>query len=403
MRNESMNRNTINTHPLFPRVHMRDRGFSKTGLLAGIIVVVIVGIIIHLAPDKRPKQARTVEAMPVTVATATQKDVPVRLRAIGKVEPYAKVTIKARVNGELTHVHFKEGQEVKAGDLLFTIDPRPFEVALKEAEARVARNVALAEKAEKDLERYQSLAKGGYISREQHEQVGANAEALRATVLGDQALVETARLNLGYCSIRSPVSGRIGSRQIDQGCMIKANDDSLADIVQIMPLYVDFSVPEQNLPDIKKYMALGPLKVEAVIPNDDRPPEQGEITFMDNEVNRQTGTIRLKGTFANREKRLWPGLFVRVLVALTTRPNAVVVPFQAVQTGQKGEYVFVVRGDLTVEPRPVSVGMTLDGEAVVEKGLTPGEQVVTDGHIRLFAGARVEIKGTSENNREKRS
>jgi multidrug efflux system membrane fusion protein len=377
-------------------------GQAKVVTLIVIFALVVFVIIAHLASGRKPVPKRRIQAAPVTVAEVTQKDIPVELRAIGRVEPYASVTIKSRVNGELQRVHFREGQQVKAGDLLFTIDPRPFEAELQEAKARLAKDVALAKKAEKDLQRNENLAKGGYVSEEQFEQIRANVEALNATIEADRAQVESVRLQLGYCYIRSPITGRIGSLQIDQGSMIKANDDTgMVEIVQIMPIYVDFSVPELHLPDVKKYQAQGPLRVAVVIPNEDSPPEQGHLTFMDNKVNQQTGTIRLRGTFANRSTRLWPGQFVKVVLTLTTQTNATVIPYQAIQKGQSGEFVYVLKADLTVEPRPVSVSMTREGEAVIEKGLTPGERVVTDGQIRLFQGAKVEIKGESTGEGEK--
>jgi multidrug efflux system membrane fusion protein len=293
---------------------------------------------------------------------------------------------------------------VKKGDLLFTIDPRPYQAALDEAQARLERDTALLAKAEKDAERYSQLVQGDYVSADRYEQARSTADALKATVSADKAQVESARLQLSYCYIRSPFTGRTGSLLVKQGSMIKANEDTgMMDIAQIQPIYVSFSVPEQNLPAIKEYMAQGPLKVEAVPPEAAQPPEEGTLTFIDNQVNRQTGTILLKGTFANTEKHLWPGQFVNVVLTLTTRPNATVVPAQAIQVGQQGQFVYVIKPDLTVEPRPVVISTTLDGEAVVEKGLTPGEQVVTDGQLRLMPGAKVEIKDGLLNNQEKRT
>lgn len=369
-------------------------GSAKAIVMLFCLVAVAAGVVAHLASGRKPEPNRRTEVAPVTVAEVIQKDIPVQIRAIGKVEPYAKVSIKARVTGELKSVHFKEGQEVKAGDLLFTIDPRPFQVALQEAQARLTKNIALSQKVEKDFQRHESLSKGGYISREQFDQTRANADAMKATLEADKAAVESAKLQLNYCYIRSPITGRTGSLQADVGTMIKANDDKggMLDIVQILPIYVDFSVPEQHLSEIKRYMSRGPLHLEASIPDDQGPPEQGELTFLDNEVNRMTGTIRLRGTFANRNKRLWPGQFVKTVLTVTTRPNALVVPYPAIQKGQKGEFVFVIDKDLKAEIRPVVVGTTLNGEAVIEKGLTAGERVVTDGQIRLFQGAKVTLK-----------
>jgi len=368
-------------------------GQAKVVALVLILALAVFVIISHLASGRKPERNRKIQTAPVIVAEVTRQDIPVELQAIGKVRPYARVTIKSRINGELQRVHFREGQDVKAGDLLFTIDPRPFEAELQEAKARLAKDVALAEKAEKDLQRNERLARGGYVSGEQFEQIRANADALKATIEADKALVEKVQLQLEYCRIRSPLTGRIGSLHIDQGSMIKANDDmGMVEIVQTTPIHVDFSVPEKYLTDVKKHHARGQLKVAAFIPSEDAPPEQGELTFMDNEVDQQTGTIRLRGTFANKEKRLWPGQFVKVILTLTTRTKATVIPYQAIQKGQSGEFVYVVKPDLTVETRPVSVIMTREGVAVVDKGLTPGERVVTNGHIRLFQGAKVEIK-----------
>jgi multidrug efflux system membrane fusion protein len=341
--------------------------------------------------DKKPPPAQPV---PVTVAPVVQRDVPVQLKIIGNVEAYATVSIKARVGGELKQVNFREGQDVKKGDLLFVIDPRPLEAALKEAQARLARDKALAKKAETDARRYTDLVKRDFVSREQYEQAQATSESLHAVVQADEVAVETARLQLSYCFIPAPLSGRTGNLLADQGNLIKADaDKAMVVINQIQPIYASFAVPELHLPEIKKYMALGQVKVEAVLAREGNHPEEGLLTFVNNTVDIATGTILLKATFANQEKRLWPGLFVNVVVNLTTEPNAVMVPAQAIQTGQGGQFVFVIKPDLTAETRPVTVGRSLDGEVVVQQGLQPGEQVVTDGQLRLIPGAKVEIKG----------
>ena len=380
-------------------------GLGRRGVIAAILALALLGIVIHLVSANKPEKAKGREAVvPVLAGMVAQKDIPVQLLAIGRVEAYATVSIKIRVTGELTQVHFREGQEVKKGDLLFTIDPRPSQVALDEAQARLDRDSALLAKAEKDAERYAQLVRGDYVSADRYEQARSSADALRATVAADKAQVDSAHLQLGYCYIRSPITGRTGSLLIKQGSMINANEDTgMMDIAQIQPIYVSFSVPEQNLPDIKEYMAQRPLKVEAAPPQVAKPLEEGTLTFIDNQVNRQTGTILLKGTFANKEKHLWPGQFVNVVLTLTTRTNATVVPAQAIQVGQQGQFVYVIKPDFTVEPRPVVISTTLGGEAVVEKGLTPGEQVVTDGQLRLMPGAKVEIKDGLLNGQEKRT
>ncbi|MDH5202624.1 MAG: efflux RND transporter periplasmic adaptor subunit [Nitrospirota bacterium] len=337
------------------------------------------------------------EGVPVAVSTVVQKTVPVQIRAIGNVEAYSTVSVKSQIGGELLRIHFKEGQDVKKGALLFTIDPRSYEAALKQAEANLARDTAQLENARVDARRYAELVKKGYVAQQQYDQVQTNAAALEATVLADKAAVENARLQLSYCYIYAPLNGRTGSLLSHQGDMIKANaDNPMVVINQIQPIYVTFSVPEQNLKEIKKYMTAGKLKVEAIISGYEDSPAQGIITFVDNTVDISTGTIKLKGTFENNEKRLWPGQFVNVVLTLTAQPDAVVVPSQAVQTGQEGLYVFIVKSDLTVESRPVVTGINLGGEVVIEKGLKPGEQVVTDGQLRLVPGAKVEIKSETK-------
>jgi multidrug efflux system membrane fusion protein len=385
------------------------------------------------------------------VGTVIQKEVPVQIRVIGNVQAYSTVIVKSIVGGEISQVHFTEGQDVKKGDLLFTIDPRPLEAALRQAEANMARDMALVGQVEADLaknmalvtqieanierdttqaknarveaERYQLLIEKQVVSKQQYDQFRTNAEALEATVRADkaakesaeaavrsskaamenakaavradQAAVDNARVQLSYCYIRSPMDGRTGNLLIQRGNVVKANDVNLLTINQVNPIYAAFSVPEKNLPEIKKYMAGRSLRVEALPPNDTGGPEQGLLTFIDNAVDKTTGTILLKGTFANQDRRLWPGQFVNVVLTLTTQPNAIIVPSQAIQTGQEGQYVFVVKPDLTVEARPVAVNRTINNESIIEKGLREGEIVVTDGQLRLVPGARVEVKGNS--------
>jgi len=341
---------------------------------------------------EKSKQPFKSEAVPVTVAPVIKKAVPVQVKAIGNVEAYSTVQIKARIGGELMRVNFKEGQDVKRGDLLFTIDPRPYEKALEEAQANLARDTALAKKAGDDVKRYTELFQEQLVSKDDYERIQANAEALKATVEADKAAVENARLQLEYCSIYAPIPGRTGSLLVDQGNLIKANDDKpMVVINQIQPIYVNFSVPEQNLSEIKKYMASGKLRVEASISDDYKKSVEGVLTFIDNAVDTATGTIKLKATFDNRGRSLWPGQFANVQITLATIHDAVVVPSQAVQTGQQGQFVFVVKED-SAELRPVNAGITYGDIIVIENGLAPGEQVVTDGQILLMPGAKVEIK-----------
>ncbi|MBF0508140.1 MAG: efflux RND transporter periplasmic adaptor subunit [Deltaproteobacteria bacterium] len=345
-------------------------------------------------PDQFKKKAP--EAVPVKVGQAISKTVPVQLEAIGNVEALTTVSIKSRVVGQLKKVHFQEGQFVNQGELLFTLDPGPGDAALKEALAKMDRNQALLKKAEEDLRRYTKLFTTRAIAKEQLDQVQSNYEALVAAIKADKATIDNARLQLSYCYIYAPITGKTGSLSSYAGNMIKNNEDNpMVVINQIQPIYVNFAVPEQYLPDIMKFMAKGPLKLEAKPPQSQDPPFEGVIAFIDNAVDTKTGTIRLKGKFANEDKQLWPGQFVNVILRLTSRPNAVVIPSQAVQTGQSGEFVFVVKPDQTVEVRPVVVGKTQGREAVIDKGVQPGETVVTEGQLRLIPGSRVEIKNAT--------
>jgi multidrug efflux system membrane fusion protein len=340
------------------------------------------------------KDAKGVPAVPVLVSPVIQKPMAVELRAIGNVQAYSTVVVKSLVEGTLTQAYFKEGQEVKKGDLLFTIDPRPFEVQLKQAEANLARDRAQAENARQEADRYQDLLKKEYVSQEQYEQIRATAAAYEGTLLADQAAIEQAKLQLDYCSIRSPIDGVAGTLLVYPGNLVKVNDPDhpLVTINQIRPIYVAFSVPEKDLSEIRKYRALRPLTVDATIPHSPTPPARGLLTFVDNTVNNTTGTIQLKALFPNDVKTLWPGQFVNAVLTLTTQPDAIVVPTQAVQSGQQGSYVFVVKSDQTVESRPVVVAREVSGETVIDAGLASGEQVVTDGQLRLAPGAKVEIK-----------
>lgn len=353
--------------------------------LAGIFLTRSEGI---------PQREKRDPVVPVRVALAVKRAVPVQLQAIGTVEAFAAVAIKSRVDGQLIGVHFREGQDVKKGDLLFTIDPRPFQVALREAQARLERDIALADKAELDAQRYAELVARNHVSRDKYEQYRSNAVALRALAAADRANVDRARLQLEYCTIHAPLSGRTGRLLVDAGSQIKAGDDKggMVEIVQIMPIHVAFAVPQQHLAEITARMAAGPLSVEAVIAGTPPLNRTGRLGFLDNKVNSQTGTIMLKAEFANTDRTLWPGQFVTAVLTLTTRPDAVVIPAVAIQVGQEGRFVFVLKPDGTVESRPVTAGMSVGDDTVIEKGLAPGETVVTEGQLRLVPGARVQVK-----------
>ena len=338
---------------------------------------------------------RSRETVPVLVATAVQKATPIQVRAVGNVEAYSTVSIKSQVTGVLTQAHFKEGQNVKKGQLLFTIDPRPFEAALKQAEANLARDTAQLQNSREQARRYAELVKKQYVSQEQYDQIRANADAAEAVVQADQAAVENAKVQLSYCYIFSPIDGQVGTLLVNEGNLVRLNDGTpLVVINQVAPIYVTFSVPEQNLTDIKRQMAAGSLKVDARFPPDDGRPEEGNLAFIDNAVDRTTGTIKLKAEFKNGEKRLWPGQFINVALTLSTQSDAVVVPSEAIQVGPEGQHVFVVKPDNSVEVRPVVVARTNEGEAVIAQGLQAGEQIVREGQFLLSAGAKVEIKET---------
>lgn len=331
-------------------------------------------------------------AVPVVAETADQKNVPLQLKTIGNAEAYNFVQIKALVGGEVEGVYFREGQDVKKGDLLFKIDPRPYQAALKQAEAALARNTVQAKNAQEQAKRYAILVEKDYVARDQYDQIRANAEALAAAVDADKANVETARLQLSYCTIKAPINGRAGGVLVNAGNLIKANDLVMTTINQIVPIYVTFSIPEQNLTEVKRYSASRDLRIEAIIPGDEKRPARGELTFIDNAVNTATGTIKLKGTFGNQDRRLWPGQFMDVVLTLTTEPNRVVVPSETVQTGQQGQYVYVIKADMSAELRPVTAGRIFQSWIIIEKGVAAGEKVVTDGQLRLTPGAKVEIK-----------
>jgi membrane fusion protein, multidrug efflux system len=333
-------------------------------------------------------------AVPVTVATAVQQAVPVTVRAVGTVKAHASVTVVPQVSGQLARVHFEEGQDVERGELLVTIDPRPFEARLKQAEATLARDLAQLENAQRDAARYAELLRRDAVSREEYDRHRAEAEALAATVRADRAAVEEARLELQYTSIKAPIGGRTGGLLVDAGNIVRANETALVVINQIEPIFMSFAVPEGQLPAIRAYQSQGALAVEAVSPAGGDQLGKGELTFIANQVDPATGTIDLKAAFANRERTLWPGQFVDVVMTLSVDPDAIVVPAEAVQTGQQGSFVFVVTPEHTVELRSVVVGREVDQRAVLAKGVAPGDVVVTDGHLRLVPGARVEIKET---------
>ncbi len=337
---------------------------------------------------------REAPAVTVRVGKAIRKDVPIQVSAAGNVQAYSTVTVKALVEGEIVRVAFRDGQLVRKGDLLFEIDPRPFEAALSMARAALARDRAQAANARADARRYGDLIAKGYVTQQQYDSACANADALGAQADADEAAVRKAQLDLDHCTLRSPIGGRTGSALVKAGNLVKANDTQLVVIEQIRPVYVAFSLPESFLPQVRGERR---LRV-AVRPRDGDPEHQGELTFVDNAVDVSTGTILCKSTFPNADQALWPGQFVDAVVTIGEWHAAVVVPSAAVQRGQAGSWVFVVKPDMTVESRPVAVSGSTAEEAVVG-GVNPGETVVTDGQLRLRPGSRVTVVETAEASR----
>ncbi len=381
------------------RVQCWSAGCSYRQWGAVLAVLGVVAMALGGCSDKESGAAmrKIPAAVPVTMASVGQKTVPVRIHAIGNVAPYRTVAIKARVDGQITKVYFKEGADVKEGEILFQIDPRPFEAQLKQAQATLARDHAQMQFAQAQAERYKKLVDQHFISKDNYAQYANNLNVAKANVQADEATIANAKLNLEYTTIRSPINGRTGKILIQEGNLVKANDTNpLVVINQIQPIYVSFSVPEQDLESIHKYLSAGSLEVEARLPGADARTLSGKLVFVDNAVDQATGTITLRAAFANQEKMLWPGLFTQVDVTLYQQKNAIVVPSEAVQTGPKGQYVYVVNADMNAEMRPVTVEHSDGGLTVISKGLKPGERVVTAGQIRLAPGVKVSPEQTAQ-------
>ncbi|HPI93585.1 MAG TPA: efflux RND transporter periplasmic adaptor subunit [Deltaproteobacteria bacterium] len=329
--------------------------------------------------------------VPVVAAPAILKTVPVEMKAMGTVEAYQSVSVRSQITAQIRKAFFREGQDVRKGDPLIELDCRAIEASFRQAEANLARDRAQAKYAREQVSRYADLVKKDYVARDQYDQILANADAADATVRSDEAAVESARVQLQYCSIHSPIDGRTGMLMVDLGNLVKADDTELLTINQVQPVYVSFTIPEGDLPTVMKYFTEKKVEADAFIPSEDN-PEKGELVFVDNAIDRATGTITLKALFANRDRRLVPGQFVDVVLTLATRPDAVLVPTKAVEQGQEGQYVFVVKADSTVEMRPVRTGSAFRDETLILEGLRPGEQVVTDGQMRLTPGSKVSVK-----------
>ncbi|MFY9562577.1 MAG: efflux RND transporter periplasmic adaptor subunit [Terriglobales bacterium] len=344
----------------------------------------------HAAPGPPPP-------VPVLAATVEQKDVPIQVHGIGTVEAYSTVSVKTQITGELTGVYFKEGDDVQKGQLIFTLDKRPLEADVRRAEGALARDEAQAANALTEQRRYEALIKAGVVSTQEYDRVASNAAALQAAVRADKGALENARVQRVYASIYSPINGRTGNLIVHQGNMIKANDNPpLVNINQMEPIYVTFTVPQQYLAEVKQHSRRGSLPVQAVIPNDPGGALTGKLSFIDNMVDPGTGTLKLKGVFSNGDRRLWPGQFVDAYLTLKTQSNALVIPSQAIQNGQQGTFVYVIKEDSTVEARPITTSDTQQaGQVIVQKGLAAGERIVIDGQLRLVPGAKVQIKQAS--------
>jgi multidrug efflux system membrane fusion protein len=393
-----------------------------TGIKQKALTALFGVCLLALAACQRVPQAKGTAgpgAIPVSAVKATQESVPTELRVVGTVEASAIVQVKSQIAGQLMKAAFTEGQNVNKDDLLFEIDPRPYNEALRQAEANVAkdqaqiaqleatlaRDAAQARFNEGDAARYDELAKAGVVSKSQSDQARTSADVAResqratqaaidsakAALASDLSAIESAKLNLAYCTIRSPLSGRSGNLLVHVGNLVKANDVPLVVIHQVSPVFVNFSVPEQHLTAVRRLSANRKLAVRVFAQDDPNRIASGELSVIDNIVDTATGTIRLKATFTNTDGILWPGQFVTSILTLDTLQGATVVPAEAVQPGQQGQFVYVVKQDNTVETRLVTVGRAFGKKMVIEKGLAPGDMVVTDGHLRIFPGAQVQL------------
>lgn len=356
--------------------------------------ILALGVLSACSGEKASVAAGAPRVVPVTVAKAQQRDVPVSVSAIGTVTPLQTVQIKSMVTAQIMKVNFREGQDVLKGQILFTLDDRSFRADLLKAQGALAKDQAAAVNARVQQKRMQALLKEGVIAQQAYDEQDSQANQYEAAVEADKAAVESARVNLQYCNIYAPISGRTGDLLVKEGNLIKANDLAMVVINQIAPIYAMFAVPERYLPEIKKYS--GSLKVSAILPDTTAPLALGKVSFIDNAVDRTTGTIAMKAEFANAERKLWPGQYVNINLQLTTDLNATVVPTQALQNGQQGVYVFVVKPDNTVEQRVLELGPAIEGVTMVRKGVSPGETVVTDGQVRIVPGAKVEPKVASQ-------
>jgi membrane fusion protein, multidrug efflux system len=360
-------------------------------LCTGFIYLLFV--MAFLFVDCSGKKSMTMPPVPVLVAQAVVQSVPLTLQAVGSVEPIESVAVKAQVGGVIVQVNFSEGQDVRSGQRLFQIDPRPFQVALQSANAQLAKDHAQWHNAEIQAKRYSDLIKKEYVTQEQFDAIQTQTEMFKSAVQVDQAAVEQAKLNLSWASLVAPISGRTGSLLIKRGNVVRANDAALVVINQMRPIRVNFAIPGTQLPLVQKYAAKGTLAVH-VRPsrNGDSLEVKGRLSFFDNAVDPGTGTVTLKAEFSNEEGELWPGQFVDTELVLTVQPDALTVPASAVVTGQAGSFVYLVTKEKTVEKRTVIASRSQKNIVVIETGLKAGDMVVTDGQMRLVPGAKIDVR-----------
>jgi len=375
---------------------MKNRLNAAVGSAAGIFLLsLLIFLPAGCKKEDAPPPAPAFPPATVLAAKASQKDMPVAVGAIGTVEAYRSVGIAPLVTGRLLGIRFKEGEDVKKGQVLFTIDPAPYREKLRQAEAKLAKDAAQKEFNEREAERYAFLLEKGAVSKSDAEKYRTDAAIYEAAVRADRAEVEDARLNLEYCSVSAPFDGRMGTYAVNVGAVVKANETQLAVINAMTPIYVRFSIPERNLPDVKKYSKAGSVQVKVGLAADFAGEVRaGRLVFIDNAVDANTGMIQLKSEHPNTDRFLWPGQFVHVSLILTVQPKAVVIPLRAVQTGEKGSFVFVVKPDGSAEMRPVVVDRTAGAEAVIAQGVSADETVITDGHLKVWPGGKVEIRNS---------
>ena len=370
-------------------------GRLKASSVVGVVLVLAIaggGYYFLNGMNKGPVRAAAIPVIPVAATVAEQKDVPVYVRGIGTVQAFKSVAIKTRVDGQIVKIAFEEGQDVKQGDPLFQIDPRPFQALLEQAQAAKQRDEAQLAGAKLDLERYGKLIGSGFQSRQSYDQQQATVDSLKGSLASDQAQIDTAQLNLAYADIRAPIDGRTGQRLVDLGNLLQmAQGTTLVTITQIKPIFVNFTVPQDATDEIRRNQQAAPLDVIAYASDDKTELARGKVTLIDNAIDPATGTLRLKATFENANERLWPGQFVNARLQLAVRLKSVTVPQRGIMQGASGYYVFIVKPDNPVERRDVTVGGTQDGFTVVTKGLQVGEKIVSDGQYRLVNGSRIKI------------